>query len=88
MSSKEKVGTELSKMIPDWAVQFKGKCGCKDMQKKMDRWGVDGCEARRAMIVTHLMGQSDFLIPVFKLIPETMNMNEGLKLGIIHRWKA
>jgi len=59
-------------MIPDWAVQFKGKCGCKDMQKKMDHWGVKGCEARRTMIVAHLMAQSDLLIPAFKLVPETM----------------
>ena len=34
----EPVGTELAKLIPDWAIQFKGGCGCKDMQAKMDRW--------------------------------------------------
>ena len=66
------VGTELAKQIPDWAVQFKGGCGCKDMQKKMDKWGPDGCYERRNMIVAHLMSQSDHLIPAFQFVPETL----------------
>ena len=66
------VGTELAKQIPDWAVQFKGGCGCKDMQAKMDKWGPDGCYARRNQIVAHLMSQSDHLIPAFKLVPDNI----------------
>ena len=66
------VGTELAKQIPDWAVQFKGGCGCKDMQKKMDRWGPDGCYERRHQIIAHLVGQSDHLIPAFKLVPDSV----------------
>lgn len=76
---KEKVGTELSKMIPNWAIQFEGKCGCKDMQKKMDRWGAAGCMARREQIVAHLLSQSGRLIPAFKLVPE------GLKKVVAER---
>ncbi len=71
MSSRKLVGTELARMIPDWAVQFKGGCGCKDMQKKMDSWGPDGCEKRRDQIVAHLLSQSVHLIPAFKFVPET-----------------
>lgn len=67
MNKKEKVGTELSKLIPDWAVQFEGRCGCRDMARKMDRWGLAGCEARRALIVDHLTQQSDKLIPAFRI---------------------
>jgi len=63
----EKVGTELSKLIPAWAVSMKEGCGCKDMAKKMDRWGVDGCERRRASIVRHLTGQTEKLIPAFRV---------------------
>ena len=63
------VGTELSKLIPDWALQFKGGCECKDMAAKMDKWGPDGCYQRRDHIVAHLMAQSDHLIPAFKLVP-------------------
>ncbi|MGI9446622.1 MAG: hypothetical protein ACR2NI_03070 [Pirellulales bacterium] len=66
------VGTQLAKQIPEWAVQFKGGCGCKDMQKKMDRWGPDGCYARRNQIVAHLMAQSDHLIPAFRLVPDAV----------------
>ncbi len=71
MSSKEPVGTEMSRLIPSWAVQFKGGCGCKDMQRKMDSWGADGCEKRRDQIVAHLLSQSDHLIPAFRFIPDT-----------------
>ena len=63
------VGTEMAKLIPDWAVQFKGGCSCRDMAKKMDRWGLEGCEARRQQIVTHLTSQSDMLIPVLRGLP-------------------
>ncbi len=64
------VGTELAKLIPDWAIQFKETCGCKDMAKKMDSWGPDGCEKRRDQIVAHLLSQGNHLIPAFRLIPE------------------
>ena len=66
------VGTELAKLIPDWAIQFKDGCGCKDMQRLMDKWGPDGCDIRRGRIVAHLMGQSEHLIPAFKLVPDAM----------------
>jgi hypothetical protein len=65
----EPVGTELAKLIPDWAFQFKSGCGCKDMAKKMDRWGINGCEARRSEIVAHLLSQSDMLVPALKAVP-------------------
>jgi hypothetical protein len=71
METNEKIGpgTALANTIPDWAVQFKKGCGCKDMQKKMDRWGVEGCQKNFDFIVTHLMSQSDKLIPGFRLVP-------------------
>lgn len=65
-------GTQLAKLIPDWAVQFKDGCGCKDMQIKMDRWGPDGCEDRFDTIVNHLMTQSERLIPAFQMVPGPM----------------
>ena len=63
------VGTELAKLIPTWAVQFAGKCNCKDMEKKMNNWGPDGCEARRDVIVKHLTSQKDHLVPFLQLVP-------------------
>ena len=66
MSKSIGPGTALANMIPDWAVQFKEGCGCRDMQKKMDKWGPDGCLNRLDLIVKHL------LIPAFKMVPAPM----------------
>lgn len=81
---KAKVGTELSKLIPSWAVQFDGQCGCKNMAKKMDNWGLPGCQANRKAIVNHLMQQSDKLIPAFRvaagLLPEALKRKAADKL--------
>ncbi len=78
------VGTELSKLIPDWAVQFKGGCGCNDMAKKMDDRGIDWCELNRASVIAHLMSQSDKLIPAFRiasgLVPEAVKRAIATKL--------
>ncbi len=66
------VGTELSKLIPDWATQFKGKCSCKDTAKKWDSYGVDWCERNRESLVNHLMSQEKHLSSLFRLVPETL----------------
>ena len=76
----EKVGTELSKLIPDWAVQFKDGCGCKDMVRHMDKWGIDGCIEKKDLIVAHLLSQSDRLIPALKILPESVKKMGALKL--------
>ena len=67
-----KAGTELSKLIPDWAVKNKSSCGCSDMATKMDRYGINWCEDNKNTIVAHLMSQSEHLIPAFKLVPNKM----------------
>ena len=68
----QSVGTELSKLIPDWAVKNKSSCGCSDMATKMDRYGINWCEDNKNTIVAHLMSQSEHLIPAFRLVPKTM----------------
>lgn len=75
-----KPGSALESLIPDWVVQFKKGCGCKDYSKKMDRWGTDGCIAREKEIVGHLMGQSDKLIPIFRGIPKSLREAAAKKL--------
>lgn len=77
---KEPVGTELAKLIPDWAVQFKHGCGCRDMQKKMDKWGVEGCIENKHHILAHLERQSGNLIPAFRLIPKPVRKIVAQKL--------
>jgi hypothetical protein len=76
----EKVGTELSKLIPDWAVQFKAGCGCKNMVNHMDKWGVEGCIKNKNFILAHLMSQSDRLIPVFRMVPDSIKKIGAQKL--------
>ena len=49
-------GSELEKIIPKF---FKRNgCGCKPYARKMNQWGVDGCEKRFEEIVDHLVSQS------------------------------
>ena len=81
MSNQIGPGTALANMIPDWAVQFKEGCGCRDMQKKMDKWGPDGCLKKVDFIVSHLMTQSDMLIPAFKMVP--MAMRRVIATGMV-----
>ncbi len=69
---KEKVGSQLESLIPDWAVKNKSGCGCSDMAARMDKYGINWCEDNKNTIVAHLMAQSEHLIPAFKLVPKTM----------------
>ena len=68
----EKVGSEMAKLIPAWAVKVGAGCRCKDFAAKMDKWGVEGCQRRRGVIVAHLLGQSEHLIPMLRAVPESM----------------
>ena len=58
------VGTRLEKIIES-SVAVKlltaksGGCGCTDFKAKMNKWGVAGCRANRAMIVDHLCAQAE-----------------------------
>lgn len=79
---KEAVGTELEKLIPKWALQFKDEeCKpCKDMVHKMNSWGVKGCTAKRDYIVEHLMSQSKELIPILHLVPAVCKRTAAIML--------
>ena len=68
----ERVGTALESLIPDWAVADKVGCDCKSWVRKMDSWGVVGCEANRESIITRLVKQRDRLIPLLRGIPEPL----------------
>ena len=53
----EGVGTELHRMIPKFLE--KPGCKCKDMARKMNIWGPDGCENNRTLIVNHLSNKAE-----------------------------
>ncbi len=71
MSSKELVGTALSRLIPKFFIKDNGKggCSCNKWEKKMNRWGIEGCERNRDVIVDHLCKQEDHLIPMLARLP-------------------
>ena len=75
-----KPGSALESLIPDWVVQFKKGCGCKDYRKKMDGWGTEGCIARENQIIGHLLKQNDKLIPMFRGIPMSLKKIAAKKL--------
>jgi len=62
----------MSKLIPEWAVKTGAGCRCKDFAAKMDKWGIKGCQRRRDVIVSHLLSQSDHLIPAIGLVPDAV----------------
>lgn len=49
-------GTILKKMIPE--ILKPRNCGCGDIAKQMDAWGVSGCERNKKHIVRHLVSQA------------------------------
>jgi len=68
----ENVGTALAELIPSWAIAIKEGCGCRDFERKMNAWGIAGCEGEHYdEIIEHLVKQTDKLIPLFRKIPET-----------------
>ena len=70
--SFNKVGTALESLIPEWAVKDRSGCDCKSWVRKMDSWGVSGCEANREAIITRLVSQRQRLIPLLRGIPEPL----------------
>jgi len=69
---RENVGTALAEAIPSWAIANKEGCGCRDFERKMNAWGIAGCEGEHYdEIIEHLMKQTDNLIPLFRKIPGT-----------------
>lgn len=70
MSFVNKPGSALASLIPEWAIDGKKGCKCRDMAAKMDRWGIEGCLLNRQTIINHLVRESSVkLIPILKLAP-------------------
>jgi hypothetical protein len=70
--SLERVGTALESLIPDWALKDRSGCDCKSWVRKMNAWGISGCQANREAIVTRLVSQRERLIPLLRGIPEPL----------------
>lgn len=58
----EPVGTFLKAHIEKLFTIKTGKdCGCQNLARDMDLWGIEGCEKRREEIVGHLLSNRDIL---------------------------
>lgn len=67
-----KVGTALESLIPEWAVADRSGCDCKSWVRKMDSWGVSGCQANREAIISRLVKQKERLIPLLRGMPDSL----------------
>jgi adenine/guanine phosphoribosyltransferase-like PRPP-binding protein len=64
---REPVGTALANRIEGLIGIRSGKgCDCKDLARKMDSWGIAGCEKRRTDIVATLVNHRDVLSAALK----------------------
>lgn len=70
-------GTELHKMIP--AFLERKDCSCKDFAKKMNIWGVEGCEKHIEQIVNKLMSEAKNR-PLFSWVPASMTRPVVIKM--------
>lgn len=85
----DKPGSALASVIPAWAVDVSKGCGCRDMAKKMDKWGVKGCYAKYDEIIKHLLSKgNDALIPSIARAPKMLKtiaakylLNRALQLA-------
>ena len=77
------VGSEIAKKIPSWAVQFKGRCSCKNFQKAMDDRGPEWCEANFDYLMDHFMSQGEHLIPLLQRMPTF-----AMKVAISHALRS
>lgn len=79
-------GTELHKMIPDW-LERPG-CSCKNFAKKMNIWGVKGCEENIEAIVDKLTMESKKRA-ILSWVPTSMTRIVSYKMArtAIERYK-
>jgi hypothetical protein len=51
-------GTELKRILAMLGITDTSGCGCADMLRRMNRWGVAGCREHRQEIVDHLRAKA------------------------------
>ena len=52
-------GTELSKILKRFGIEYVPGCKCADHARTMDRWGPDGCEKQMQTILFWLRQESE-----------------------------
>ena len=82
---ERKVPAVLRSKVP------KSTCGCSDLEKKMNMWGIDKCQQESEYIISHLVGQSDKMGKVATAVPLVLRRKAAekmLKLAIKMEEKA
>lgn len=82
---ERKVPAVLRSKVP------KSTCGCSDLEKKMNMWGIEKCQQEAEYIISHLVGQSDKMGKVATAVPLVLRRKAAekmLKLAIKMEQKA
>jgi hypothetical protein len=91
------VGSQLKKLIERTVPAVlrdkvpKSTCGCSDIEKKMNMWGIEKCKKETEYIISHLVGQSDKMGKAATTIPLVLRRKAAekmLKLAIKMEQKA
>lgn len=91
------VGSQLKKLIEKSLPKAmldkvpKSTCGCSDLEKKMNMWGIGKCQQESEYIISHLVGQSDKMGKVATAVPLVVRRKAAekmLKLAIKMEQKA
>jgi hypothetical protein len=76
-------GTELEALVPEF---FKSAgCGCASYARRMDGWGVEGCEQRHAEIVEYLTQQANTFVRK-KGLPLPKAVTDLVSRDIAEKW--
>lgn len=79
-------GTQLKKLIEKSLPQSllekvpKATCGCGDLERKMNRWGIEKCQQEAEYIISHLVGQSDKMGKVATAVPLVIRRKAAQKM--------
>lgn len=82
---ERKVPAVLRSKVP------KSTCGCSDLEKKMNMWGIAKCQQESEYIISHLVGQSDKMGKIATSVPLVLRRKAAekmLKLAIRMEQKA
>ena len=80
------VGSQLKKLIEKSIPKAlldkvpKSSCGCQDIEKKMNKWGIERCQKESEYIISHLVSQSDKFGKAAHLMPLVVRRKAAEKM--------
>lgn len=86
LKGESTVGSQLKRLIEKSIPKAllskvpKSSCGCQDIEKKMNRWGIERCLKESEFIISHLVGQSDKFGKAASLMPIVVRRKAAEKM--------